>query len=165
MTVYSYNANQLQKKVAPKKPFWSGNKIAVAVASGFILLFGSLVAIAPKAEVGNAPAASITQVTAPKHQAVEPSLSTFIQKESTGYTCVNQQSGDKLFSSDYTDCVKYVKSYRCALDDNWSVEAAGPADCEKKQKETVAKKNAEFNLDSYKEDYRNALINLEQKTR
>jgi len=47
MTVYSYNANQLQKKMAPKKPFWSGNKIAIATSSLLILSFGALVANAP----------------------------------------------------------------------------------------------------------------------
>lgn len=44
MTVYSYTGNQLAKRTQPKKPFWSGNKIAVAVACGSITLFGVAVA-------------------------------------------------------------------------------------------------------------------------
>lgn len=53
MTVYSYNANQLQKKVAPKKPFWSGNKIAAAAGSLLILSFGVLAANTPAPVVSN----------------------------------------------------------------------------------------------------------------
>ena len=66
MTVYSYNANQLQKKMDPRKPFFTGNKIAVAASSFLILSFGVLVANAPNqpAPVAVAPAAPVV-VTQP----------------------------------------------------------------------------------------------------
>lgn len=77
MTVYSYNSQQLQKKVAPKKLFWTGNKIAVAVASGSLVLFGSLVANVP-----NTAKVTSTSVPVPASLAKSPeSVPSVIQTE------------------------------------------------------------------------------------
>ena len=67
MATYSYSKAQLDKRDQPAKPFWSGNKIAVAASSLLILSFGILVANAPKqpAPVAVAPAAPVA-VAQPK---------------------------------------------------------------------------------------------------
>jgi hypothetical protein len=88
-----------------------------------------------------------------------------VEVDGQGYMCTNQQTGDRFYTSDLAECTKSVTSYRCTIDDNWFIDTVDQAECAVKQKEHLATKNAEFNLDSYKEDYRNALSNLEQKTR
>lgn len=88
-----------------------------------------------------------------------------VEVDGQGYMCTNQQTGNRFYTSDLAECSKSVTSYRCAIEDNWFIGTVNYAECQVKQKEHIAKKNAEFNLDSYKEDYRNALHNLEQKTR
>ncbi len=82
MTVYAYNAPRLQKKMAPKnqkktspkKPFWSGNKIAVAASSLLILSFGVLVANAPNqpTPVAVTPAAPVAVTQAAPVASTEP---------------------------------------------------------------------------------------------
>jgi hypothetical protein len=65
MTVYSYNANQLKNKTGPKKPFFTGNKIAILVSSTLILSFGLLVANSSPAPVAVKPAEQSVKVTTP----------------------------------------------------------------------------------------------------
>jgi hypothetical protein len=47
MTVYSYNAPRLQKKTAPKRPFWSFSKVAAAIGFSGVLLIGTSLALTP----------------------------------------------------------------------------------------------------------------------
>jgi hypothetical protein len=61
MTVYSYNAQQLKKKIGPRKKFWSADKIAIAAGSFFVVSLGALVATAP-APVGTEVVASPSPV-------------------------------------------------------------------------------------------------------
>jgi hypothetical protein len=65
MTVYSYNANQLKNKTGPKKPFFTGNKIAILVSSTLILSFGLLVANSSPVPVAVKPAEQSVKVTTP----------------------------------------------------------------------------------------------------
>jgi hypothetical protein len=47
MTVYSYNAPRLQKKMSPKKPFWSFPKVAAAVGFSGVVFIGTCIALIP----------------------------------------------------------------------------------------------------------------------
>ena len=65
MTVYSYNAKQLKNKTGPKKPFFTGNKIAILVSSTLILSFGFLVANSSPAPVAEKTIEQPVKVAAP----------------------------------------------------------------------------------------------------
>jgi hypothetical protein len=160
MTVYSYNAQQLKKKTGPRKKFWSADKIAIAAGSFFVVSFAALVATAPAPVVTEAVATSKPEVKVNTNQ-----LPSGVVVDGEGYMCTNQQTGYKFYTSDLSACTQSVTSYRCVIEDNWFVDTTNQVECVAKQKEHIADKNAEFNLDSYKEDYRNALSNLEQKNR
>jgi hypothetical protein len=58
-----------------------------------------------------------------------------------------------------------VETYRCVLEENWFVYVGSKTQCEIKQKEHLNLKNAEFNVNDFAQDYKNALDNLEAKTR
>ncbi len=88
-----------------------------------------------------------------------------IQADGDGYTCTNERSGTKFFTSDLKECEAYTRSYQCELEENWSVNAVDKKDCETKRKEYLAQKDAEFDLETTKENYKGALENLEKQTR
>ena len=165
MAVYSYNANQLRKKTEPKKPFWTRNKIIVAAGSLSVFSFGVLVANAPAPSVTEAAPVSQPIVKAEPVKKIDTNLSQYIREDSSGYTCINQQNGKELFTSNYQSCVSHVTSYHCAIDENWFIDTANKVECDRKQKEQIAKKNAEFDVNSFAQDYKNALDVLETKTR
>ena len=147
MAVYSYNARQLKKKVGPKKPFWSRNKIAVSAGSLFLFSFGVLIANTPAPSVTVAASVSQPTVKTEPQTNTQNDLSGHIQKDGEGFMCTNKQSDTRFYTSDYQSCVDYVTSYRCAIDENGSINTANKTECERKQKEYTAQKNAEFERD------------------
>ncbi len=115
-----------------------------------------LVIAAPLVLASCASFSSSTRVASPASQ---------IQEDSGNFSCTNNQTGDTLYTSDLNECKKYTSSYRCELDSNWFVDSLNASDCSVKQKKHLAEKDAEFNIDAVKEDYRNALNHLDQRTR